>query len=202
MNCDDCQNRICESLDAGQSTRPDPAVDQHLSECLACREFHNAWAVLDAQLIRRAAKTTLPADFKETLLARLPAPQTRLTQAEIAARRAQFEAEYRAAMAALDRAYLFPRPATMLRILAVAGVCVLLGLLLAVLMRTLPLLIETALSQAGANPTTRLCGIIGLAAALYGLRRAWRPALRGLPLWWFRRFRFVPSLTRPRLTAR
>ena len=196
MNCDDCQNRICQSLDAGQGIRPDPAVEQHLAECPLCREFHQAWAALDAKLIGCAVKTTLPADFKATLLARLPAPQPRLTPAEIAARRAQFEAEYLAAMAALDRAYLFPRPATMLRILAVAGVCVLLGLLLAVLMRALPLLIETGWSQAGANPTMRLCGIIGLAAAVYGLRRAWRPVLRGLPLWWLRGFRFVPNLTR------
>lgn len=196
MNCDDCQSRICESLDAGQSTRPDPAVEQHLAECPVCREFHDAWAALDVHLIRRAVKTSLPADFKATLLARLPAPQTRLTPAEIAARRAQFEAEYRAAMAALDRAYLFPRPATMLRVLAVAGACALVGLLLAALMRALPLVIEAALNRAGAHPTMLLCGIIGVAAALYGLRRAWRPALRGLPLWWFRGFRFVPSLTR------
>jgi predicted anti-sigma-YlaC factor YlaD len=196
MNCDDCQSRICELLDAGQSTRPDPAVERHLAECPVCREFHQTWAALDAKLIGRAIKTSLPADFKATLLARLPEPQARLTPAEIAARRAQFEAEYRASMVALDRAYLFPRPATMLRILVVAGVCALLGLVLVVLMGALPLLIDTALSQSGANPTMRLCGIIGLAAALYGLRRAWRPALRGVPRWWFRGFRFVPNRSR------
>ena len=181
MNCDDCQSRICELLDPGQSARHDPAVELHLADCPACREFRDTWAALDAQLTRQVVAAALPADFKTTLLARLPAPQPRLTPAEIATRREQLEREYRDAVTALKRRHLFPNPVMIPRLLAVAGTCALAGVVLPEATRVLPAAVEVALGPAGVAQAMPLLGlVIGMAAALYGLRRLLRRQTRWL----------------------
>lgn len=195
MNCDDCQNRISELLDAGPSAPLDPVAEQHLADCPACREFRDASAALDAQLVHHTPSAVLPADFKTTLLARLPVPRVRLTPAEIAARRAQLEFEYREALAALDRRYLVPHAATILRLLPVAAAWVFGGLLLVAVMDSLPAAIEDAFGQAAAVWTIALLsGGGGLAAAFYSLRRT--GALRHLRLGSFRKLRFTPRILR------
>ena len=186
MNCDDCQSRICELLDADRSALLDPRVEQHVAECESCRDFLDTWPALDAQLARHAAEDVLPADFKTTLLAKLPAPRRRLTPAEIEERRERFEREYHEAIAALRRRYLFPHSATVLRMMALAGAYAFAGILLAEAMRVLPALIEVVVSQAATAQTVQRVGwIVGGVAMIYGLRRTWFSAN---PRLWLRRF--------------
>ena len=181
MNCDDCQSRICELLDACRSALHDSRVEQHLAECESCRDFLDTWPALDAQLARHAAEDALPADFKATLLAKLPALRRRLTPAEIEERRERFEREYHQALAALRRRYLFPHSATVLRLMALAGAYAFAGILLAEAMRVPPALIEVVVSRAATAQTVQLVGwIVGAAAMLYGLHRTWPPAKRRL----------------------
>ena len=141
MNCDDYQRRICERLDAGESPLTEVVLEMHLTGCPGCRAFHQAWAGLDAQLTQPTAPAALPADFKTTLLARLPAPRPRLTPAEVAALRAQYEREYRAAMALSPGRYLFLHPAKMLRSLAPAVAIALAGFLLPSVLRELSVVV-------------------------------------------------------------
>lgn len=187
MDCDECQSRSSGLLDAGQDSRRDPAVEQHLAACPACREFRDTWAVIDVQLTRQAA-TVLPADFKATLLARLPASRPRLTPAEVAARRAQFEQEHLAALARLHCRHLFLRPGHLLRLFAVAAGFALAGMLLPGVARALVGVVGWAFGGAASGWSLPvLGGATGLIAVLYGLHRAWRQ----LPAWRFRRWRLA-----------
>ena len=184
MNCDDCQERMSELLDAGQGIRQDAAVEHHLAGCLPCREFHDALAALDSQLTHQAARAVLPTDFKATLLARLPAPQPLLSPAEVGARREQLGREHREALAALQRRYLLLDAATLLRLAAIAGGFIVAAVLLNALVRTLPGAIGTVLGETEAVVKTLALSLgLSLAAVLFGLSRVWRPLRRWVPVW-------------------
>lgn len=182
MNCDDYQRRICDRLDAGESSLREGVLEMHLASCPGCRAFHTAWAGLDAQLTRNTAPAALPEDFKTTLLTRLPAPRPRLTPAEVAALRAQYEREYRAAMALSPGYYLFLQPAKLLRLLAPAVGIAVAGFLMPDMLREVPGMIVARFGNDASRPTLwLLCIGLGLAAMLFGIHRAWRPIGQQLP---------------------
>ena len=181
MNCDDCQSQICDLLDVGQNTHPDAVLELHLAGCPSCREFHAAWTGLDAQLSHLVTKAALPADFKTTLMSRLPEPRPRLLPAEVAALRAQYEREYRAAMDLTLGRYLFCHPAKLLRLVALAGGIVSAGLLLPGVLRELLAVARAALREDATM--FLLCLSVSLAALLYAALHAWRPFRYQLPRW-------------------
>lgn len=178
MNCHDCQNRLGEEA---ESSAPDLAA--HLATCPVCRAVHDTWATLDAELSRRASATTLPADFNEKLRARLPTAKPRLSPAEIALRRAQYEREYHAAMMASERWRFLLNPVVLRRMLTVVGASLFGGILLTA---TLPMLLtglDLALRWWTQGPTQLLLGVFGLLGSLLALGRAGLPVARRMPRW-------------------
>lgn len=167
MNCDDCQRQLSEALDAAPATAA-PAVQAHLAGCPDCRAFREAVSVLDARLTVRAAPV-LPADFKATLLARLPPPSRRPVPAEVREIRTQCEREHHAVLAGLWRRSFLLSPGRLTALLTVlAG-----GLIAALMAPEMGRLLETA---GGANYGTvaGVGGALGLAAVVFGLHRARR----------------------------
>lgn len=173
MNCDDCQNWICASLEQSPSIAPDEIVEQHLATCPACREFHQQWTSLDSQLIQRSAKAVLPEGFNTRLFAKLPAQPPRLSPAEIAQRRTQFDREYRDAVAALRPGIFGLQSRSSIRLLIVAGISVMAGILLFRYWRNLPSAGETIFGQTViANTVLVFSYGVALAGVLYGISRA------------------------------
>lgn len=182
MNCPDCQRRICDLLDAGQPLAPEDEVAGHLAECPACREFQETWAGLDPLLAGHAARPALPANFKTTLLARLPAAPRRVTPAEIPALRARFAREHRAALASL---HWGGTPGLVRRALIIAMACVATSWLAAQIIAALLDGLGAEFTLAGnaePEPVARLAWLAGPAVLLLlGWRRArgtlWRVAM-------------------------
>jgi hypothetical protein len=125
MNCQTCQERICEQLDR-DAERLTPEAQTHVEACGACREFQESWSTLDARLVTHAARVELPGNFASTLLSRLPQPSSpvrvQLSAGELAARRRELEREFRAAEARLGHSYGVPQAALSLRWTAIVAV--------------------------------------------------------------------------------
>lgn len=192
MNCESCQNQICDALDQGEAAKLDALAAKHLAACPVCREFFQVIAAVDEQLIGQARRAVLPSDFQKTLMARLPARQTKISPEELAARRLQCEREYREALRALDRRFLMPPADLILRLLTVAGVCALACLLFAGALTAIAHLIEAAIGGAMTVPALVQAGwVVGAGAFLCGFLVA-RSRLRVSPLGWTPPARFEP----------
>lgn len=129
MNCDACQIRLNELLDAGHEVSTDAEVQAHFADCAKCREYAFTLDQLDGCLADRAESAVLPTGFKRKLMAALPEPVPRLLPAEMAQRRRELEAEHQRALARLRRQFLIPSTAVVLRSSAVLGGFVFAGLL-------------------------------------------------------------------------
>lgn len=177
MNCDHCQRRIGEMLDADGEA--DFEVERHLESCRDCREFRETLFALEEQLVA-APRPSLPADFKATLLKAIPAGAERLLPGEIVELRTQLLLQHQEAVRALRRRYLLVDPQTLLRFFAIACWVFLVGAAL--------LGLRDLLGSAGSvlNETSRwwvvplLGGSLGAAGLVFGMQRAWRalPRLR------------------------
>jgi len=159
MNCDRCQQQLCEA-------REDPQVEQHLAACPVCRAFCDAWMGVNAELSGHFAPAALPGDFKANLLSKLPARSVQPTRAEL-------EREYEEAIAALNRTFWLPQAIRLARLLAAAAASILAGILLGSFVQNAP--VATVVQVLGC--------VVAVAVLVHGARRVWSPALRGLP-WW------------------
>jgi hypothetical protein len=180
MNCDACQNHLCEQLDSGPDDSLPADAGEHLSGCPACRQFQRTLRALDAQLSHSASRATLPADFAANVLARLPRAKPRLSPAEIAERKARYEREHRAAMLASDWSRPFRQAAVWLRLASFAGLCAGIGWLLADALRQ-PALREAWMQFQSFTVSTEslLASGLGLASLVFGVLVGRRPALLG-----------------------
>lgn len=82
MNCHDCEVLLQRRLD-GESIGDAPALEQHLSDCAACRARHAGAQRLLAGL-QQMSKSALPADFAERVVAEVLGDRRRR---QVAARR-------------------------------------------------------------------------------------------------------------------
>lgn len=184
MNCDHCQRRIGEMLDADAGF--DLALERHLESCRDCRDFRETLFALEAQLVT-APRPSLPADFKATLLAALPAGPERLLPGEVAELRARLVREHQEAVSALRRQYLLADPQTLLRFLAIACWVFLAGAALLGL-RDLVGSTATVLNEMSRWWVVPLLGgSLGAGALLFGLQRARRALPRVRALQWMTR---------------
>ncbi len=180
MNCQDCQNAICELMEADGDLPSQPAIEQHLAECPACRDFHAAWPALDTSLAHRFMEVPLPAEFKASLFAKLPALEPRPTPAALAARRKKLEQEYREALASLNKRYLIPQVPGVLRVAILTAGGSFAGVALAGIILSLPFSDAAAPPAFAALIAQGLCSAIGLTVGILSLRRTWRHSLRSV----------------------
>ena len=178
MNCDAFERRIGELAGLGQLSETDSELEQHSSECLACRGFRDVWASLDVELKRRADSVRLPANFKARVLTKLPM-RPRLTAGEIAAKHAQSEQEYLAAKGALGWRRQFPRPEILLLAMVVISGVVVAERLVVPSVRALAPAAEEIISRGVSTGTILITSLgLGLASLLFGLHMATRATLR------------------------
>ena len=128
MPCAEYEDRILDlhhgQLDAGARRR----VEEHLTDCLACRRFADDLQSLDAALDARLRCVALPASFKANLLRRIDAEAPRLAPELIARRRQALESEFRAASGGLLKRVVRERWSSILDGLGLIGIALLIAL--------------------------------------------------------------------------
>lgn len=179
MNCEKCQNWICEAADATGAINPE--AELHLTGCPACREFQIGSAQLDSDLMAQAVKATLPGDFKASLLAKLPEMQPRLLPGEIAEQRAQYEREYQAAINALKHRYFIPHTATVIGGLLLILALVQIAFSLNRTAQTWLPMMERATNQVTASwMGIVLCLVVSMSIVALGVYYTLNPMLRAI----------------------
>lgn len=104
MACKQFENRILAYLENQLPPADRAQITAHLEGCADCRAFARQLEHLDAQLTRALKVPTLPPSFNARLRQRIQTT-TVLSDAEIAERKRQLQAEYEAGLA---RIKMFP----------------------------------------------------------------------------------------------
>lgn len=124
MTCIQCQDHLFEVADLNASLEPEVTV--HLQGCATCREVReNLSRVDEALTYHTAAQAELPADFKASLMARLPPIPERIMPSQVAHERMEAIRQHHQAVAALERQYLLPHFRVLPRFLTTVGIVVL-----------------------------------------------------------------------------
>lgn len=169
MNCEDFQMVISSAFDDGTTLGTE--TKRHVASCAECRQFIETWQTLD-QKLSALAEPVLPANFQTRLRARV-AEYPRLTPAEVAERRRQYEREYAEAMALLQHRYFFPPAALMAQL----AVFILAWGLFATFLGRLVIALPGAVADAADQRLFPLIGWVALMiCSIYSTRFILRPA--------------------------
>jgi predicted anti-sigma-YlaC factor YlaD len=169
MACIEFENQIPDYLEKQLSPAEQSHVATHLAGCAACRAFARQLEQLDVALARTVNPPTLSPEFRTRLQQRIQTIPV-WSQAEIAERKRQLQAEYEAGLVRLSLVHLPLR-----RTLKAFGYVVLLGTVGWLVWRFLP---QVPNLLARLSPTldqnlpialivSALCLVMGLAAAAF-----------------------------------
>ena len=78
MSCREIEELILESMDAPADVGERQALETHLAECGACRQFHQAQLSLDVSLAARYAAPELRSEFDRALRRSIRAERRRV----------------------------------------------------------------------------------------------------------------------------
>lgn len=161
LTCTRCQDHLF-AIDDPSSPLPDD-VAEHLLDCADCRQVRDDLAHLDEALtFHAAAQPEVPADFKASLLAKLPPPPERITPAQAAYERVDSARRHQETVAKLERRYLIPHFRSIPRFVSLLGVVVLSVLVLREMARQFEL---DPILTVGCG-----AGLLGLGLAIFLLR--------------------------------
>ncbi len=108
MECQQFEIPISDYLENQLSPADRACVAAHLAGCADCRAFAQQFELLDAALLHRLKAPTLPATFKARLQKRIQTETVVLSEAQLAERKHQLQAEYEMALAQLSQVALSP----------------------------------------------------------------------------------------------
>ncbi len=161
MTCERCEDHLF-TLDDPAAPLP-PEVTEHLLTCAACTRLRQELAHIDETLtFHAAAQSDVPADFKTTLLARIPALPERLPPSLAASERLESTQRHQRAVTALERRYLLPHFKILPGFLTLAGVVAVTVLVLYEIARQFQL--DPVLTVGCGS------GLLGLGLALHRIR--------------------------------
>ena len=103
MACEEFENRLLDYLENHLPAGERETVEKHLAGCVECQALVRQLRQLDAALLRTVKVPTLRADFSARLQQRIRAGTVTLSQAEIAGRKRQMQAEYEAGLTQIER---------------------------------------------------------------------------------------------------
>ncbi len=176
-DCAACEDWICGIPDGAGDIVPSIA-DAHLATCPACRAFQRTWAELDAELVGHAALARLPEDFNETVFSEIPAPRPRLTPDQIAARKAQAELSYHAALRDASFLGVLSDPTALLRAVAMVATCLSVGIVVAVAAPLVAAAAASAWRWSSSGLVQGAAGVLGMMAASFAAAAGGRSWLR------------------------
>ncbi len=159
--CTRCQDHLF-AIEDPSAPLPDDLAD-HLMDCPSCRRVRDDLAHLDEALtFHAAAQSEVPADFKASLLAKLPPPPERITPAQAAYERVASARRHQETVTKLERRYLIPHFRSIPRFVSLLGVVVLSVLVLREIARQFEL---DPILTVGCG-----AGLLGLGLAIFLLR--------------------------------
>lgn len=176
-DCTACEDWICGAPHEAGDMSPSVAA-AHLAACPACRAFQKTWAEIDAELVGHVALARLPDDFNETVFSKIPAPRARLTPDQIAARKAQAELSYHAALRDASFLGVLSDPTALLRAVAMIATCLSVGIVVAVAAPTIAAAAEGAWRWSSSGLAQGAAGILGMMAASFAAAAGGRSWLR------------------------
>lgn len=176
-DCTACEDWICGDPDGAGDVVPSIAA-AHLAACPACRAFQKTWAALDAELVEQAALARLPEDFDATVFSKIPAPRARLTPDQIAARKAQAELSYHAALRDASFLGVLSDPTALLRAVAMIATCLSVGIVVAMATPLVAAAATSAWHWSSSGLAQGAAGILGMMAASFAAAAGGRSWLR------------------------
>jgi anti-sigma factor RsiW len=130
MNCDESEELILETIEAGGPGSRRAELEAHIAACPGCRQFQLAQARLDTALTKSIRRPSLSPGFSTRMLRQVDEDLARTTSASIKARKRAAEAEYRERLVELKKGALGSRILSMLDLIGLGVAGLLAGLLL------------------------------------------------------------------------
>ena len=178
MACEEFENRLLDYQENHLPAGERETVERHLAGCLECQAFVRQLQQLDAALLRAVKVPTLRADFSARLQQRIRAGTMTLSQAEIAGRKRQMQAEYEIGLARIWR-----WPSLLANLLGYLRLAMLIALAVGLAWQFMPWLVNLFIGPAqdglGGNPLLVVAtGLIFLALCVAAafprqLRKLW-----------------------------
>jgi len=182
MACPDYETRIMDWLDGELSAVERQSVENHVANCVRCRNFAEELKSLDGVLVLTIQRPVLPENFKSIMLRRVDLEfSAQHSDAAIAQRKRAEESEFHALRAELPKRVLRANLATGLDVLGYLGIAVVAWFLLDYALANLPAISAALPSSITQNPAEFVAWAFSAVCVGAGLAFGMRRVVRDLP---------------------